>query len=195
MLSGRVLNDDGRQNHGRQSGPTGISHAALLAADGFQHLHLFPVHLSAARPGAGGCWQVRPPNLTLRDHHSVRSSLRRATQETNSSLSWPTSIIACSIDSVTLSGAWRARYSRKASVKSRLRDLRVRRARRSVPSNRSLGMEIAVFIPEYNHMTNSWREHRSASLSADSEVLRQHPAAQSLVNDHNAIPISQVTGG
>src|SRR5580700_1768395 len=51
------------------------------------------------------------------------------------------------MDSVTLSGAWRTRYSRKASVKSRLRDLRVRRARRSAPSNRSLGMEIAVFIP------------------------------------------------
>src|ERR1700745_919863 len=51
------------------------------------------------------------------------------------------------MDSVTLSGAWRARYSRKASVKSRLSDLRVRRARRSAPSNKSLGMEIAVFIP------------------------------------------------
>ena len=38
MLSGsRILNDEGRQNHGRQSGPTGISHAAPL---GFQHLYL-----------------------------------------------------------------------------------------------------------------------------------------------------------
>jgi hypothetical protein len=67
------------------------------------------------------------PNLTLRDHHSVRSSLRRAREETNSSFPSPTSIIAWSMDSVTLSGAWRTRCSRKSSVKSRLRDLRLRR--------------------------------------------------------------------
>jgi hypothetical protein len=70
-------------------------------------------------------------------------------------------------------------------------------------------------------MTNSWQEHRSASFrfqpiqlhqpakvllalpsfgSASSlpptpEVLRQHPAAQRLVIDHNPIFISQVLGG
>jgi hypothetical protein len=35
----------------------------------------------------------------------------------------------------------------------------------------------------------------ASSLSADSRVLRQHPAAQRLVIDHNPIFISQVLGG
>jgi hypothetical protein len=43
-------------------------------------------------------------------------------------------------------------------------------------------------------MTNSWQEHRSASFRLE-QVLRQHPAAQRLVIDHNPIFISQVLGG
>lgn len=54
------------------------------------------------------------------------------------------------MDSVTLSGAWRARYSRKASVKSRLRDLRVRRA--SVPLHQTQHQEWKSLFsyPGYN---------------------------------------------
>src|SRR5215467_6870548 len=68
----------------------GCRDAALIEGIALNNNHGSP----KPRPGAGGCWQVRPPNLTLRDHHSVRSSLRRATEETNSSLPSPTSIIA-----------------------------------------------------------------------------------------------------
>ena len=47
--------------------------------------------------------------------------------------------------SVTLSGAWRAKYSLSASLDRRLRDLLVVRARRSTPSKMSSGMDTAVF--------------------------------------------------
>jgi len=48
--------------------------------------------------------------------------------------------------SAIFSGEWRATYSRKASRNSRLRDFRVRRAKRSTASRSSWGMKTTVFI-------------------------------------------------
>src|SRR5215469_14040516 len=68
----------------------GCRDAALIKGIALNNNHGSP----KPRPGSGGCWQVRPPNLTLRDHHSVRSSLRRAIEETNSSFPSLISMIA-----------------------------------------------------------------------------------------------------
>src|SRR5208283_762898 len=91
---------------------------------------------------------IRPPDFALGNYHSLRSRTRRAAEETNSSFAASSSEQALFIASVTLSGVWRARYSLRASLKRRLRDLLVSRAKRSAPLNTSSGIETAVFIPE-----------------------------------------------
>ena len=91
--------------------------------------------------------KVRPPDLSLRDHHSVFSRIRRPAAAENSSLGSPNSSITRLIASVTSSGACRAMYSRKAALNTSLRVRRERRASRSTFSNTSSGMETAVFIP------------------------------------------------
>lgn len=95
--------------------------------------------------GSGGSGQIGPPDLTLRNHHSLRSSTRRAADETKSSLGSANPAQTRFMASVTSSGACRATYSLTASVNNWLRDFLVRRASRSAPSNTSSGMEIAVF--------------------------------------------------
>src|SRR5260370_29627244 len=89
--------------------------------------------------------QIRPPDFALGNYHSPGSRTRRAAEETNSSFAAPSSEQALFIASVTLSGVWRARYSFRASLKRRLRDLLVLRARRSAPLKTSSGIETAVF--------------------------------------------------
>jgi hypothetical protein len=56
----------------------------------------------------GACWrrEIRPPDLTLRDYHSLRSRVRRAAEDTNTSLVSPASVHARFMASVTSSGAW-----------------------------------------------------------------------------------------
>ncbi len=58
-------------------------------------------------PGTGACrrGQIRPPDLALRDYHSLLSRARREAGETNSSFASPISAQALFIASVTLSGA------------------------------------------------------------------------------------------
>lgn len=91
--------------------------------------------------------QIGPPYLTLGDYHSLFSRTRRAADPTKLSSSPPISAQARFIASVILSGSCRARYSFKASLNKRLRDLFVFRARRSAPSKMSSGIDTAVFIP------------------------------------------------
>jgi hypothetical protein len=61
-----------------------------------------------AETRARTCWrgEVRPPDLALRDYHSLRSRVRRAAEETNGSFVSPASAHARFMASVTSSGAW-----------------------------------------------------------------------------------------
>src|SRR5439155_16324684 len=72
---------------------------------------------SKARGRARGRGQIRPPDLALRDlYHSLRSRTRRAaalTKASDGSVNWST---AWFMASVTSSGAWRDRYSARASA-------------------------------------------------------------------------------
>lgn len=117
--------------------------AAAIESVSLNHHYRPPV----TRAGSGWRGKVRPPDLTLRDHHSLLSSTRRLAAETNSSVGCPSSAQTRSIASVTSSCACRATYSRTASLNNWLRDFLVRRASRSAPSNTSSGIDTAVFIP------------------------------------------------
>lgn len=61
----------------------------------------------------------------MKNHQSLRSSVRRAAAEVKPSRVTPASAHALSIASVTSSGAWRARYRRSTSLYNRLRDFLV----------------------------------------------------------------------
>src|SRR5439155_25233532 len=100
-----------------------------------------------ARTGPRRIGQIRPPDFALANYHSPRPRTRRAAEETYSSVATASSEQALFIASVKLSGVWRAKYSFRASLKRRLRDLLVLRARRSAPLKTSSGIETAVFIP------------------------------------------------
>lgn len=91
--------------------------------------------------------KLGPPDLALRDHHSVLSRTSRPAAATKPSSSRPTSSQTRSMASVTSSGAWRATYSRRAALYTSLRDRPPRRASRSARSYTSSGIETAVFIP------------------------------------------------
>jgi hypothetical protein len=108
------------------------------------HNHNWP---SKSRTGPRRSGQIGPPDFTLRDHHSLRSRIRRVADETNWSVGYPKSAHTRSMASVTSSGACRATYSLSASLNNWLRDFFVRRASRSAPWNTSSGIETAVFIP------------------------------------------------
>ncbi len=90
---------------------------------------------------------VSPPDLALRNYHSVRSNTRRAAAPPNLSARSPALSQTRFIASVTSSGAWRATYSRSAALKTSLRDRRACLANRSARSKTSSGMDTAVFIP------------------------------------------------
>jgi len=61
-----------------------------------------------AQTGTGARWrrEIRPPDLTLRDYHSLRPKVRRAAVDTNRSFVSPASAHARFMASVTSSGAW-----------------------------------------------------------------------------------------
>jgi len=80
-------------------------------------------------------------------HHSLRPRTRCAAAAEKRSADGPKAEQARSIASVTSSGAWRATYSRSASLNNWLLDFLARSAKRSAAWNRSSGMDTAVFIP------------------------------------------------
>lgn len=132
---GRKLNIPRRVRPSQIAGKRHACHGSDPAA--VQRVSLHNHHRTPkTRAGPGKSWHIGPPDLGLRDHHSFRSKMRRAADETNPSLlslGCPNSAQALSMASVTSSGACRATYSRIASLKSWLRDFLVRRARRSAP--------------------------------------------------------------
>jgi hypothetical protein len=112
-----------------------------------QGIPLYDHHRSSkSRTRSCGRRQIGPPYFSLRNHHSLRSRIRRAARETNGSIACGSPAQTRSIASVTCSPACRATYSLTASLNNWLRDFLVRRARSSAPRNTSSGMETAVFI-------------------------------------------------
>ena len=102
-----------------------------------------------AKPGprAGGWRQLGPADVTLGDHHSTRSSTRRAAAERKASSYSPTSSHTRFIVSVISSFVWRATYSASAVAYTSLRERCSRRARHSARSKMSSGIDTAVFMP------------------------------------------------
>jgi hypothetical protein len=91
----------------------------------------------------GGDWRVYD--------HLVRSNARRVAKETNGSLFCLILTLVLFMSSVISWGELRAKYSFRASLNRRLRDLLVRRARRSAAFKTSSGIDTVVFIQRDSH--------------------------------------------
>ena len=72
----------------------------------FKRIALYD-HNRSPKAGTGAGWlgEIGPPDIPVRDHHGLRSRIRRAATAANSSHSSPTSLQTRSIASVTRSGA------------------------------------------------------------------------------------------